>query len=59
MLGFPSDPAWVRDLTDLVEAFCHIVRTRFPFVVNNTKGIKYLTDVLWKAAGSPAKEGWY
>jgi tungstate transport system substrate-binding protein len=27
--------------------------------VNNTEGIKYLIDVLWEAAGSPAKEGWY
>jgi tungstate transport system substrate-binding protein len=59
LLGPPSDPARVEDLTDLVEAFRRIVRTRSPFVVNNTEGIKYLTDVLWEAAGSPAKEGWY
>jgi tungstate transport system substrate-binding protein len=42
-----------------VEAFRRIARTRSPFVVNNTEGINYLTDVLWEAAGSPAKEGWY
>ena len=59
LLGPPSDPARVQDLTDLVEAFRRITRTRSPFVVNNTEGIKYLTDVLWEAAGSPAKEGWY
>jgi tungstate transport system substrate-binding protein len=59
LLGPPSDPARVQGLTDLVEAFRRIVRTRSPFVVNNTEGIKYLTDVLWEAAGSPAKEGWY
>jgi tungstate transport system substrate-binding protein len=59
LLGPPSDPARVRDLTDLVEAFRRIARTQSPFVVNNTEGIKYLTDVLWEAAGSPAKEGWY
>ena len=57
LLGPPSDPARVQDLTDLVEAFRRIARTRSPFIVNNTEGIKYLTDVLWKAAGSPAKEG--
>jgi tungstate transport system substrate-binding protein len=59
LLGPPSDPARVQDLTDLVEAFRRIARTRSPFVLNNTDGIKYLTDVLWEAAGSPAKEGWY
>ena len=59
LLGPPSDPARVQGLTDLVEAFRRIARTRSPFVVNNTEGIKYLTDVLWEAAGSPAKEGWY
>ena len=59
LLGPPSDPARVQGLTDLVEAFRRIARTRSPFVLNNTEGIKYLTDVLWEAAGSPAKEGWY
>src|SRR5215210_7878636 len=59
LLGPPSDPARVQGLTDLVEAFRRIAQTRSPFVVNNTEGIKYLTDVLWEAAGSPAKEGWY
>jgi tungstate transport system substrate-binding protein len=59
LLGPPSDPARVQDLTDLVEAFRRIARTQSPFVVNNTEGIKYLIDVLWEAAGSPAKEGWY
>jgi tungstate transport system substrate-binding protein len=55
LLGPPSDPARVQGLTDLVEAFRRIAQTRSPFVVNNTEGIKYLTDVLWEAAGSPAK----
>jgi tungstate transport system substrate-binding protein len=59
LLGPPSDPARVQGLTDLVEAFRRIARTRSPFVLNNTEGIKYLTDVLWEAAGSPTKEGWY
>ena len=59
LLGPPSDPARVRDLTDLVEAFCRIGRAQLPFVANNTEGIKYLTDILWEAARSPGKEGWY
>src|SRR5215210_8542677 len=46
LLGPPSDSARVQGLTDLVEAFRRIAQTRSPFVVNNTEGIKYLTDVL-------------
>jgi tungstate transport system substrate-binding protein len=59
LLGPPSDPARVQDLTDLVEAFRRIAQTRSPFIVNDIEGIKYLTEILWKAAGSPEKEGWY
>jgi tungstate transport system substrate-binding protein len=59
LLGVPDDPAKVRDLTDLVEAFRRIAQTRSPFIVNDIEGIKYLTEILWKAAGSPEKEGWY
>jgi tungstate transport system substrate-binding protein len=59
LLGPPSDPARVKDLTDLVEAFRRIAQTQSPFIVNDNEGIKYLTEFLWKAAGSPEKEGWY
>jgi tungstate transport system substrate-binding protein len=59
LLGPPSDPAQVHELTDVVEAFRRIAQTQSPFIVNDSEGIKYLTDVLWKAAGSPEKEGWY
>ena len=59
LLGPPSDPAQVQDLTDLVEAFRLIAETQSPLVANNTEGVKYLTEILWNAAGSPEKEGWY
>ena len=59
LLGPPSDPAEVRDLSDLVEAFRRIAQARSPFIVNGAEGIKYLTEFLWQAAGSPEKEGWY
>jgi tungstate transport system substrate-binding protein len=59
LLGPSSDPARVKDLTDLVEAFRRIAQTQSPFIVNDNEGIKYLTEFLWKAAGSPEKEGWY
>jgi len=59
LLGPPSDPAQVQDLTDVVEAFRRIAQTRSLFIVNDVEGIKYLTELLWRAAGSPEKEGWY
>jgi tungstate transport system substrate-binding protein len=59
LLGPPSDPALAQDLTDLVEAFSRVAQSRSPFIVNNSEGIKYLSEFLWKAAGSPEKEGWY
>ena len=59
LLGPPSDPAQVQKLTDLVEAFHRIAQTQAPFVVNNSEGVKHLTEILWSAAGSPEKEGWY
>ncbi len=59
LLGPPSDPAQVQDLSDLVEAFRRIANTQAPFIVNDSEGVKYLTEILWNAADSPEKEGWY
>jgi len=59
LLGPPDDPAKVQDLADVVEAFRRISQTRSPFIVNDNEGIKYLSEFLWNAAGSPEKEGWY
>ena len=59
LLGPPSDPAQVRDLIDLVEAFRRIANTHSPLIVNNIEGVKYLTEILWNAAGFTEKGGWY
>ena len=59
LLGSPSDPARVQDLTDLVEAFRRIANTRSPLIVNNIEGVKYLTEILWNATGLPEKGEWY
>jgi tungstate transport system substrate-binding protein len=59
LLGPPNDPAQVRGLTDAAEAFQRIAATKSPFVVNNIEGVKYLTNVLWNAAGQPDRSGWY
>ena len=59
LLGPPSDPAQVQNLTDMVEAFRRIAQTQSPFIVNNAKLLKYLSEILWNAAGSPEKGEWY
>ena len=59
LLGPPEDPAQIQNLTDLVEALRRIANTQSPLIVNDIEGGKYLTEILWIAAGSPEKEGWY
>jgi tungstate transport system substrate-binding protein len=58
LLGPPSDPAGVRGEVDLAEAFRRIAATRSPFVVNGIDGVRYLTEILWNAAGRPDRAGW-
>lgn len=59
LAGPPSDPAHIRGVTSLVEAFQRIARVKAPYILNQTKGIKYLTDIIWIAAGKPAKGSWF
>jgi tungstate transport system substrate-binding protein len=59
LLGPPGDPAQVQNLTDMVEALRRIAQTQSPFIVNNAKLLKYLSEILWNAAGSPEKGEWY
>jgi tungstate transport system substrate-binding protein len=58
LAGPASDPAKVRGSRDLVTAFRKIAKAKAPYVVNRTKGIKYLTEMLWYAADQPAKGNW-
>jgi tungstate transport system substrate-binding protein len=58
LLGPRSDPAKVRELQDAGEAFKRIAATRSLFVVNHIDGVRYLTEVLWNAAGRPDRSGW-
>lgn len=58
LLGPASDPANVRGLTDLGEAFSRIARARSTFVLNDIDGVRYLTEILWNAAGRPDRAGW-
>ncbi len=55
----PGDPAHVASATDPVQAFERIAKSKSPFVLNNNEGLRYLTDTLWNAAGTPDKTGWY
>jgi tungstate transport system substrate-binding protein len=59
LIGPPSDPAHVRGLADAAEAMRRIAATGSRFVVNNSAGNRYVEDILWTRAGSPAKGDWY
>ncbi|MHC1697168.1 MAG: substrate-binding domain-containing protein [Geobacteraceae bacterium] len=59
LFGPPADPAKIRGLTNLVQAFEHIAKAKPPYVVNDTHGIRYLSEIIWRAAGKPAKGSWY
>ena len=58
LLGPPTDPAKVRGLQDVGEAFRRIAATKSPFVINGIDGVRYLTEILWNAAGRPDRGGW-
>ena len=58
LVGPPSDPAKVRGLGDLAEAFRRIAESRSEYLINETEGVRYLTEILWNAIGKPPREGW-
>ena len=59
LLGPPSDPARVRGLTDAAEALRRIATSHSRFLANDSDGQRYIEDILWAKAGSPAKGDWY
>ncbi len=59
LFGPTTDPAKVRGLSDLVLAFSRIARAGVPYILNDTRGIRYLTEIVWRAAGKPPKGAWY
>jgi tungstate transport system substrate-binding protein len=58
LVGPPDDPAAVRGLDDAAEAFRRIAAGRCKFVLNDLDGVRYLTEILWNAAGRPDRAGW-
>ncbi len=58
LLGPPPDPAGVRGLGDLGQAFARIAASHASFEVNNIPELVYLTDVVLGAARVP-KGHWY
>ena len=60
LFGPPSDPAKIRGQPDLPGRLSsRSPRPGLPDVINNTHGIRYLSEILWRAAGRPAKGTWY
>jgi tungstate transport system substrate-binding protein len=58
LVGPPSDPAGVRGLADLAQAFRRIADAKSKFIINDIDGVRYLTEILWNAAGRPERTGW-
>jgi tungstate transport system substrate-binding protein len=59
LVGPPDDPARVRGLEDAGEAFRRIAASKSKFVLNDIDGVRYLTNILWNAAGQPDRTGWF
>ena len=59
LLGPKNDPAKVRGLDDVGEAFRRIAQAKAPFVVNDIDGVRYLTEIVWNAAGRPVRGDWF
>jgi tungstate transport system substrate-binding protein len=59
LIGPPGDPARVRGLEDAGEAFRRIAASKSTFVLNDIDGVRYLTDIVWNAAGRPDRTGWF
>lgn len=58
LFGPPADPAGVRGLEDLAEAFRRIAAAKTAYLLNRQDGVAYLTDILWNAIGKPDRTGW-
>ena len=59
LIGHRSDPAKVRGLTSVAEAFARIAAVKAPFVHNDIPGIDYLTEIALESAGQPDRSGWF
>src|SRR5262245_52185662 len=59
LVGPASDPAHVKGLTDLAEAYRRIAESRAPFVANELPGLKYITKIVAEVDGNPDTSGWY
>ena len=58
LVGPSSDPAGIRGLPDAATAIGRIAERGGEFLVNNAATERYLAEVLWRTAGSPAKSRW-
>jgi len=59
IIGPATDPAGIAGMSDAAAAFRKIAASGSPYVVNNLEGLKYLSGLLWRAAGEPDKNTWW
>ncbi len=59
LIGPPSDPAGISGAADVVDAFRRIGGSRAPFVVNDIDGLRYVSEVIWRAGDVTPNPDWY
>ncbi len=59
LIGPESDPAKISGMSDAGQALRKIAASGSPYVVNNLDGLKYLSSLMWHAAGQPDKGSWW
>lgn len=59
LIGPKNDPAKIKGITSASLALRRIAEVEAPFVVNSTRGIGYLENILWESVGQPGKGAWF
>jgi len=59
LIGPKTDPAKVRNLSNVATALKRIAKVKAPFVSNSGKSMAYLEKIFWQAAGQPDKGNWF
>jgi tungstate transport system substrate-binding protein len=59
LIGPKTDPAQIKPLQNLSEAFEKIALSKSNFIASPQPGVKYLTNIIWNMANAPDKNNWF
>ncbi len=59
LIGPKTDPAHIRGMDNAAAAFKQIATAKAPFILNSGPTTRYLTSILWAAAGEPTRGNWF